>query len=257
MYQLPDVTFCILFKADSNERLENFKITFSFLYRNFAAYFSIVEVGKSPILKLNLKRCTYNFYLDVDPELNLTKYKNLQTLQCKTKYIGLWDCDVIIAPDQVFECIYQLRTGDYQISSPYNGRLIELNPFFKQIYKSNHDLNFIQNTLRYQEPMYGTISVGAAIFFDLDFYIEMGMDNRNFRHWGHEDSERIKRAEIFGGKMFRFNGPAYHLYHPRLKLSKEKSSFNRKQSLSEYLKVCALSQESIKSFIKELRQIKE
>ncbi|MDB5157356.1 MAG: hypothetical protein JWR50_2063 [Mucilaginibacter sp.] len=251
MIDLLDTTICILFKADTRERIGNLKCTYAFLTANFNVNINIAEVGKEPEIQ-NLmfgKNCKYNFYYDDAKELNLTKYKNIQTEQCSTKYMALWDSDVIIEPEQVCLCIQRLRNGLVKVASPFNGKLIELNPILRKTFLKTKDIELIKNIVRDAEPMYGNLSVGAAILFDLQFYKKIGLDNENFKTWGHEDCERVKRAEILGFDLYRSEGVAFHLYHPRLKKEPLQQNHDRNASLLEFLKVSSYLPGKLQSYI--------
>jgi hypothetical protein len=61
---------------------------------------------------------------------------------------------------------------------------------------------------------YNPNSVGGAIFYNKNKFIEYGMENENFISWGFEDIERGFRANMLGLKIARVAGILYHLNHP-------------------------------------------
>lgn len=254
MEDLLDTTFAIIFKADSTERIENIKIVYKHLTKYYRTNINVIEIGKEPILSSYFAASsiglTYSFAFDADQDLNMTKYRNIQIQACSTNYIALWDTDVLIEASQVTDALDKLRSGAFQVALPYNGKLVEINAILKSILKETGSFQLITKILQGTTPMYGNISVGAAVIFNKAFYLKAGMDNRKFTKWGHDDIERIKRVEILGARIYRTAENAYHLCHPRFSFGNdEQIQKDRILSRNEMVMISSFYPTEIENYI--------
>ena len=71
-------------------------------------------------------------------------------------------------------------------------------------------------------------AVGGAFIIDLNKFNEIGKMNEEFYGWGLEDGEFYYRSINNKLKIYRSNGPLYHLTHPRDLNGKLHSYLNKK-----------------------------
>jgi predicted glycosyltransferase involved in capsule biosynthesis len=63
-------------------------------------------------------------------------------------------------------------------------------------------------------------------------------ENENFRGWGPEDVERVKRMEILNYKVHFADGPMFHLWHPKGKTSWYIDKSAEIQNRREFIETC-------------------
>ena len=97
--------------------------------------------------------------------------------------------------------------------------------------------------------------MGGAYLVDVLRYRKYGWENEYFLGWGPEDAERYTRLEILGQKPCRVDGHLYHLFHPRGVNSGMSDKVLAKSTKKEYCKVCSLSPEELKKYIKSWKWI--
>jgi len=57
--------------------------------------------------------------------------------------------------------------------------------------------------------------IGGAVFVNRKTYIKAGMMSEKFYGWGPEDFELYERLKILCLKIYRSEGPLFHLTHSR------------------------------------------
>ena len=92
---------------------------------------------------------------------------------------------------------------------------------------------------------YGSALKGAAVLLNLEKFFESGMANEDFYGWGNEDYELYYRFEGLDYKIYRSNGPAYHLSHPRDQNGMFRSSNQIKWTRSQLSRVRNSSKEEL------------
>lgn len=253
MIKLTSTTIAIVVLIDSNERINNLKLIINYFKSNFEVKISILEVGEDAKVFPLIRRMGigYNFYTDGSKYLNISKYRNLLTLNCHTDIIGLWDTDMLVPTNQVYDAVNKIISKKADIAYPYDGKFIELNSSLSTIYEKSKSLDLIEKILHNRAlPAYGNISVGGAVFIDKNKYIKAGMENEKFKGWGHDDIERYKRFEIMGYEIYRSKGYAYHLYHPRF-IDKNKQIIEEEanQSRQVFINICSLKRNELIDFL--------
>lgn len=209
---LRDVTFTIPIFGDSDDRKKNLDLCICMLQTNFDTNIIIGEQGGSKF-EYTSQWCKYiNFDL---PNFHRTKMLNDMAIAANTPYLANWDCDVIIPPMQVYLTVMKLREG-IDMVFPYDGRFARLprKEWFKPI-EQLLDIGAIGDT----EPKgkrgrpVPESSVGGAVFFNKDSFIDGGMENEYMISFGPEDCERNDRFTKLGFKKDRVGGCLYHIDH--------------------------------------------
>lgn len=217
--ELLDVTFLIPVRIDSIYRIENLLTTIDYLTYFFNTRIIVLEAASynNGLLSLLLKnKAEYYFLEDKDPIFYRTKYLNIMSSLVDTPFLSLWDADIIVSNNQIIDSLFKLRSYEYDVSFPYNGKCWDVPKIIRICYLSNiYDINFLENNrnkmcLMYQGDMYG-----GAIFLNTKKYIDAGKENEKIYGWGPEDAERYFRWKIFKYNIYRNEGDLFHLYHTR------------------------------------------
>lgn len=214
---LNDLTFLIPIRLDSIIRLENLICTLNYLFSNFNTNVIIVEsssINNGFIQRLINKKVKYIFIEDRDPVFYRTKYLNIIAGIAQTKFIAIWDSDVLIPKEQIIESVNKLRSG-YDVAYPYDGNFYDTSTIIRELYFLRKKINVLKNNINRMILIYGDKMKGGALLVNKNSFINAGMENEKFYGWGPEDFERYKRWQILDYKIFTCNGPLFHFSHPR------------------------------------------
>lgn len=242
-YDLSDVTFLIPLRIDSIARKNNLDILISLLCRDFIANIIILEadIKRLYYYDLNTNNIEYHFIVDTNPIFHRTKYINKLLDLAKTKFVGIWDTDAIVFPDQIFTSIKILRSTQNVMVFPYDGRFYRLDRSLTNLFGELKDFTLLQNIAGGLPLMFGYHSVGGAFFVKKKIYIEAGGENENFYGWGPEDLERVKRLEILNFPIHRVHGKMFHLWHPIFSQAANYKKENeiKKKNIIALIKTCS------------------
>lgn len=241
---LKHITFIIPFFYDSPERLENLECVVKWLNERFDTNILVWEV----CLDMNNK-----FYgvLNVPVQIfcesidsktlagefvfHRTKVLNQMIEKVKTKYLCVYDTDVILSKEQILESYYELQ-GGAQMVYPYDGRFVDI------------ERSFINDGWVRHNDSYANNSLGGAVFFDTKTYKQVGGENENIIGWGPEDAERYERMKILGCYIVRVPGFCYHIKHP-VNTSATIGLSNYKNNVAEFEKVKNMPANELKQYI--------
>ena len=237
---LTDFTFLMPLRIDSEKRRENAETSISFILRYFNTTFIVMEGDGSKKYNPDFQtgNLLYEFIDDNNVFFHKTKYINRLIESASTRFIVVWDADVIAHPDQVLESVMVLRKEEAIISIPYDGRVYICDNSLSDLFRSIPNAEILLKLAPCLPFMYGYCSTGGAFLTDRNKYFEAGGENENFLGWGPEDFERVKRMEILHQTVHFAKGPLFHLWHPRGRTSwyadKETEIRNRR----ELIKTC-------------------
>lgn len=249
---LTDVTFLILIRLDSIERLENILSVTERLIHYFNTNIVVREADSynNGILKSLLnKKIQYEFIEDKDPVFYRTKYTNQITLSIDTPYIAIWDADIIPDKNAILECLEQLRNKKADVAYPYNGICYDISRTLKNLYREKKDIRLLFRHINKMERLYPHPLVGGAIIMDKHKYIEAGMENEKHYGWGNDDFDRYYRFQALDYKIYRVNIQLFHLSHFRSNNSQFKSFMDSKTSEAICSKIHDSSKEELKNYI--------
>lgn len=217
-YDMGDFTVLVPVRIDTIVRLENLMAVISYLLGNFDVNVIVKEASKhnNHVLERLLPSVVkYDFVHDLDPVFYRTKYINDMVTGVTTKFLAVWDTDVVFPPGQVVEAAELLRAKGYDVSFPYDGTFLDTGDIARQMYIETGDMDVLTELRNFMTLPYGDDMRGGAFLANTQRYKEAGMENMNFYGWGPEDWERIERWKALGYRLETVSGDLYHLSHPR------------------------------------------
>lgn len=250
---LTDVTFLILVRLDSIERLENILCITERLTYYFKTNIVVREADSynNGILKSLLnKQIYYEFIEDKDPVLYKTRHINLMSVSVKTSYLAIWDADIIVDKKVVADCMDKLRKKEADVVYPYNGICFDIPDIIKNVFFRRKDHRFLLRHKNKMDRLYSHLLTGGAVIVNRKMYIAAGMENEKHYGWGNDDSDRYNRFVVLGYKIYRVNVPLFHLSHFRSNNSQFKSFIESKMSAAICTKIHDSSMEELQNYIK-------
>ena len=209
---LTDVTFTIPVLYDSHDRKQNIDLSVCMLQRDFETDIIIGEQGGRHFIYM----AEWGKYIPFDDmkAFHRTKMLNDMAMLADTSIIVNWDCDVFVPPMQIWLAAEAVRNGQDMVY-PYDGRFARVpRTWFKKV-EHHLDIGIFGDTEftgKKGKPM-PVSSVGGAIFFDKNAFIDGGMENEKMISYGPEDCERWNRFHALGFKVLRIPGSLYHMDH--------------------------------------------
>jgi hypothetical protein len=219
-----DLTFLIPLRLDSLYRAENVLM----VVRSLQKYNTKIVVceaserqylGKgSPFSRIN--SLTYLYEKDYDPVFHRTYYINRMLRHVDTKFLAVWDADVIVYPSSIKESMLRLRNGDADVSFPYDGRFLGMDQILRSYYLEHPQIATLHKIEAFCSQLYApfgkdTKHPGGGFIIEREKYLYAGGENERFYGWGPEDMERLANWRNLGYEIHRSHGPMFHLYHPR------------------------------------------
>lgn len=206
---LRDVTFTIPVHFDHQTRKENLDLSLFLLLSDLDTHIMIGEQGGESF------RYTEQWarYMKFDAlHFHRTRMLNEMAKAATTRFIVNWDCDVMIPPVQLYMAVNELRAGADMVY-PYGGPFARMprNPYY-EILNSARDIGVVRGeAFKGREAEH--FSVGGAVMFDKDSFVDGGMENENMISFGPEDVERYERFSRLGYDIRRARGCLFHLNH--------------------------------------------
>lgn len=241
---LRDVTFTMPVFMDHADRKANLETSLHLLQITFDTHFIICEQGTK---KFEYTSQWAKYVRSDAPHFHRTKMLNNMCNLAETDYIANWDCDVIIPPMQILMAVEELRAGADMVF-PYDGRFARMprNPWLPLIQK-HRDIGFVG-----KEPFKGREadhnSVGGAVMWNKEAFMDGGMENENMISFGPEDCERHDRFKLLGYDIRRVRGSLFHINHfVGVNSNSRNPHFNANHR--ELEKVRAMSQDELRRYV--------
>lgn len=215
---LPDITFLILVRIDSVQRLENLSLVTTQLVESFNTNIYVKECARynnhllESILHHTIK---YEYVEDKDPVFYRTMHLNKMISKISTPFFAIWDADVIVNKHSVIDCMEKLREGEICMALPYGGICYDISEIIKTLFLKKKDIRVLSRHKGKMETLYPPPLVGGAVLFDKKRYLEIGMENEKYYGWGNEDYDRHQRVLKKGFQVYHANSDLFHLTHPR------------------------------------------
>ncbi|MFR3488432.1 MAG: hypothetical protein ACLTTP_03580 [Alistipes ihumii] len=109
---LKSLTFLLLVRIDTIQRLENTMIVVELLCRYFDTNVMVREAGlynNNILASLLKKKVKYEFVEDLDPILHKTRHFNEMSLHVNTPYMAIWDVDIVPEKRVIIDCVQKLE----------------------------------------------------------------------------------------------------------------------------------------------------
>jgi hypothetical protein len=248
--ELEELTFLIIVRLDSIERLENILSVTKFLSSNFKSNIAVAEYSaynNGLLTKLLAKKIRYSFHEDPDPILYRTKFLNQMTQSVETPFVTVWDSDIIVPPNQIIKAMELLQKKEADFVYPYEKEFLDTTPILRKLFIKEGRIAILERNAKKMIKMYLPNPAGGAFFASLSAYKNSGLENEEFYGWGMEDAERLYRWKNLGYRIKRVPGPLFHLSHGRginswfhnadQKFFKRKEVMNLRRSSSERINV--------------------
>lgn len=215
---LKDTTFTIPVFYDHVDRKQNIGLSLCMLQKDFDSNFIVGEQGGDKFQYMQ-QYCKYvPFSMN---NFHRTKMLNDMAIMAGTDIVANWDCDVIVPPMQIYITCLAIRNGadmvfPYSADGDGSDGFARMNrvKWFGEISKAL-DIGIVGNakfTGKHGAPI-AKSSVGGAVFFNRDSFIDGGMENENMISFGPEDCERNDRFKELGYDVQRVSGYLYHIDH--------------------------------------------
>jgi len=147
---LPDLTFFILYRQDTIERVENILLATQYLIKNFKTNIEVLQCDlfNNGILKKLLdKTVKFRFTEDNDPILFRTNYINRMIENCHTPNIAIWDADVIAPVLQIILAVELLRKGEADFVYPYNRQFLDTTPILRKLFLKERKVEILEQNV--------------------------------------------------------------------------------------------------------------
>lgn len=241
---LKDVTFTIPVHYDHLDRKRNLDLSLCLLQRDFEAEFIICEQGGN---KFEHTQQWAKYMKSEGKKFHRTKMLNDMANAAETEIVVNWDADVIIPPMQVLMAVEELRNGADMVF-PYGGPFARMPKvmWFERIEKAL-DIGVVSST-KFKGREAGHFSVGGAVMFNKEAFVEGGMENEHFVSFGPEDVERYERFTRLGFDVRRVPGALFHMQHW---VGPNSSSMNPafKANHAELEKMRAMSVDELRAYV--------
>lgn len=206
---LRDTTFTIPVFYDHEDRAQNLRLTVKYLNKHFDTHIIVGEQGGNHFAALQgVKYIKYDY-----DKFHRTKMLNEMAQETDTELLVNWDTDVIVPVMQIAQTVRRLRE-EADMVYPYDGRFgrVDRKRWYNEISQA------LDTGIWYRERFSGTRdadsrSVGGAIFYKKDSFLEGGLENEHFITYAPEDQERWYRFQKLGYKVERIKGNLYHIDH--------------------------------------------
>jgi hypothetical protein len=231
--------------VDHPDRINNIKFAIKYLkdYGFSNIYVREYYISRSPEYEL----C--ELIGDKFSSVFIENFDNFNKMQCvnelaklsNSKYLAIWDCDVVFPKSNLNEALQMLENGS-DVVYPYDGR-------FYNVLKSDHEI-LKQGMVNLEHcELCNPNSWGGAVFFKRDVFEEGGRCNPRFKNVGFDDNEiRIRFAKL-GYGIDRTSGVLLHLDHHRSETSVEHSQYLN-YNMGIYNHIMSLTPEQLKEEIK-------
>lgn len=245
-YKIPlkDMTFTIPVYYDHTFRKENLDLICYLLMLNFDTNIIVCEQGGN---RFKYTEPWAKYMVHSGETFHRTKMLNDMCNEATTPYIANWDADVIVPPMQVLLGVEALRAG-VDMVYPYAGGFARMPrmEWFPKIH-SSFDIGVVRNTyFKHREASEN--SVGGAVLWNKESFIDAGMENEYMISFGPEDGERIDRAKKLGYRVERIGGALFHMNHNVGVNSSPKNPFFN-QNVAEQKKIFNMSRAELRQYV--------
>lgn len=239
-----DLTMGIPIRVDSTDRIRNLGAIIEFL-KKFESLSIIVLEADAKSMVMDMDGVKKIFIEDHNPLFHKNKYIKKLLNSTITKFVGIWDCDVVVSKQMIEDAMNQLRSNLADMSIPYNGLFYNVTNPLLETFLASGDVDMLLENQGALPLFFGHHSCGGAFIVNKEKHFETGGENLGFTSWGPEDLERYKRWEICGMRVHRGDEPMFHLHHQRGANSMYAGKEVRQQLNLELIKTCRSTKEEL------------
>lgn len=223
---IDNLTFVTPLQIESNDRLRNSIVVFSYLSKNFPQAKIIVkeidteskfsEYALPKIKELGGGDNITHVFEYSDKLFNKSKTINDMVLMADTDIVFNYDVDVMMPIESYVKAYHMLLNQGYDVVYPYGSGVYQYNVlgFDKHIdsfVSSGYQLeSLIPHSQRLPSVQ------GWCQMFRKESYCKSFGFNENFIFVGYEDTEFLFRMGLIGNKIGRVRDNIYHLEHVRV-----------------------------------------
>lgn len=215
---MPNCTFIIPIKIDSDIRNNNIKTTLKYLLRHTDGYIHLYEADecqKFDNTEFNNSRIKYEYHYSSTDEFHRTRIINEMLSKVETPIVSNYDADVLL-PAVTYKIAENLITEEKaDVVYPYGFEQFDqrkISPL--EIQNASFTSSLDLADLNEKNIQIGFCRFGHVQFFNTDVYKKGFMENENYKHWCPEDEERGVRFIKLGYKVLWFRSLVYHQEHP-------------------------------------------
>lgn len=255
---MPNTTFLIPIKVDSNQRFENIKTTLRYLLKYTDSTIIVTECDKQQKLfltELKNNRIQYNFVESKNNEFHRTKLINQMLSLVETNFVSNYDADILLPPTAYKKCEQLLSNDNADVVYPYGFECFDQ----RKIFTDTEGLQLFKTTLNLDDLKTNFKSVhfcryGHVQYFKTTVYKKGYMENENYKHWCPEDEERGIRFKKLGYNVVWFRSLVYHQEHPPSSL---KEPDNKKEIYDLHNNLINMTKEQLISYYNNQEYIKK
>jgi hypothetical protein len=245
---LSDFTFTIPVYIDHIHRRQNVELSVAHLLDNFDTTIVVGEQGSDLANIFPPSRVQYVRFKDMI-QFHRTRMLNEMAKKATTMGVVNWDADVFVPPVQIWLAAERIRAGDDMVY-PFDGRFARVpRTWWEQLHKSR-DVGIFGDTHfkgKNGKPL-PTTSVGGAIMFNRENFLNGGGENEHMVSFGPEDWERNFRFNALGYTVTRVAGSLYHLDHWCGPNSSTRNPFFNKNH-AELDRMRAMTQDELEAYV--------
>lgn len=249
---LQDVSFLIPVMIDSPDRLDNLFTVVRYLNKHFNTKIVVYEYGEtSSVIKTALPQSVeFIFEYGEEKVFYRTDIVNKLIKKSDTRFIAIYDTDVVFTISQITEAICLLRNEAADMVYPYDGRFANIDQLAAVIFSKFLSDDFLcKNVDKF--PISTCRSVGGCVFLNKENYKAAGGENLVFKSWGPEDIERYQRMKVLGYKIKRIDGLLFHLHHQRNFNSSYVSNESRMTFMEEYINIFNMKKNELQDYVSQ------
>ena len=242
--KLDDVTFTIPVSLDHLDRKRNLDLSLCLLQSAFYTNYIVSEQGgiKFAYMEKWVKYIRCDYY-----KFHRTRMLNDMAHLAETPIIVNWDADVIVPPMQLFLAVEELRNGADMVF-PYDGRFGRM-PRAQWFPIMNKALDIgVVRAEKFKGRYHGHNSVGGAVLFNKNAFIDGGMENENMISFGPEDCERNDRFKRLGYDVRQVPGTLFHMDH-YVGINSSPANPQFKSNHAELEKIRKMSNEELRIYV--------
>jgi hypothetical protein len=220
---MPNSTFIIPLKIDSDIRLQNITTSLKYILKHTDSNIIITEadeVRKLFLEELNASRVKYVFKKSSSTEFHRTLIINEMLSDVKTDITINYDADIVLPTEAFKTAEHLILNQNCDVVYPYgfeqfDQRKILVTSDSYEVFKNTLNLS----DLKPEHTIVGFCRFGHVQFFKTKSYVDGFMENENYKHWCPEDEERGIRYQRLGYKVVWFRSIIFHQEHPPSTLS--------------------------------------